>query len=392
MGVSIQPLNINFLLMKYLLFYFILFTSVFYCCHPDSDQHTTFNAGYFSPSHEYIKCIGRFDTTDPLKYIFSHPASTISFRFKGKEAGILLNDLTTSAADPAGNPIRNMFNVYVDQEKYFLLELNKMDTVHQLFSGINDTVHTIRIVKRTESLVGKVEFSGIQLEENGVLVEIPSIPERKMEFIGNSITCGYGNEAIDQYQPFSCETENASLAYGAITADRLNAQYVAVAYSGRGIVQNYDGSQVNVVPEIWNRIFPDEDKPLWDHKLYTPDIAVINLGTNDFSSGVDTGLFKQAYASFLKQVRKEYPITSIVCLIGPMLNNSYPENALDISRNIVSSIVSVKRRTGDNKIYFFELTQQTGEYGYGADWHPSVAQHEYNAGELTQYIKEITGW
>ena len=75
-----------------------------------------------------------------------------------------------------------------------------------------------------------------------------------------------------------------------------------------------------------------------------------------------------------------------------MLNNSYPENALDISRNIVSSIVTGKHRAGDTKIYFFELTRQTGEYGYGADWHPSVAQHVYNAGELTQYIKEITGW
>jgi len=75
-----------------------------------------------------------------------------------------------------------------------------------------------------------------------------------------------------------------------------------------------------------------------------------------------------------------------------MLNNNYPENRLDISRNIISSIVTGKQKAGDHKVYFFELAQQTGEYGYGADWHPSVAQHEYNAGELVQYIKEITGW
>ena len=34
------------------------------------------------------------------------------------------------------------------------------------------------------------------------------LPERRIEFIGNSITCGYGVESENPSDPFTYETEN----------------------------------------------------------------------------------------------------------------------------------------------------------------------------------------
>ncbi len=347
---------------------------------------------YFSPSHKHFRYVGRIDTSDSLSYAFSYPATSISFRFKGEELRILFKDLAAADLDPAGNTVRNMFNVYMDQNDPVVLELNKTDTSYLLMKNLQDSVHSVRIIKRTESLVGKVEFKGILLDTQGVLLEPLSLPERKIECIGNSITCGYGIEAKDQLQKFSCETENVSLAFGTMVADYFNAQYHAIAYSGRGIAQNYDGSGINTVPEIWNRIFPDEQKPAWDHSLYVPDIAMINLGTNDFSSGVDTTFFRKSYAAFLVEVREQYPAATIVCILGPMLNNGYPENGLNMARSLITSAVNSKQQEGDDKLYFFEMSAQTGKFGYGADWHPSVAQQKYNSEELMQFIQKITGW
>jgi lysophospholipase L1-like esterase len=325
--------------------------------------------------------------------LFSDPAVSIKFLFKGTSASVYLKDFSDRWIEPTGRPRRNMFNVYIDQNEPFVLELGETSFLYLLAKDLKDTIHSARIVKRTESLVGKVEFSGVQLDTNATWIEQSLKTRKKMEFIGNSITCGYGVEAKNENKPFDCETENASLSYGALTAQAFDADYVAVAYSGRGVAQNYGGQQASVVPEIWKRIFPDEEEPLWDHNKYIPDIACINLGTNDVNSGAfDTTLFKSSYAAFIEDVRDKYSEAIIVCLLGPMLNDSYPSGALSLVRNLISSVINEKQVSGDEKLYFFEFSPQTGRLGYGADWHPSVEQQRYNADELIAYIKEITDW
>ena len=363
-------------------------------CHNALNNEKLLDESGFQPAnHQFIQYLGRIDFSDSTKPVFSYPAVSIEFLFEGTSASVYMKDFSDRAIEPTGRPRRNMFNVYIDQNEPFVLELNDTSLLYLLVKDLKDTVHSARVVKRTESLVGKVEFAGIQLDTNAVLVEPPLETRIKMEFIGNSITCGYGVEAPNQNTSFDCETENASLAYGAVTAKAFDAEYVAVAYSGRGVAQNYGGQPGSFVPEIWERIFPDEESPLWDHNMYIPDIVFINLGTNDVNSGAfDTTLFKNSYAAFIEDVREKYADAFIVCLLGPMLNDSYPSGALSLVRNLISSVVSAKQVSGDEKLYFFEFSPQTGSLGYGADWHPSVAQQNYNASELIEYIKEITIW
>jgi len=145
--------------------------------------------------------------------------------------------------------------------------------------------------------------------------------------------------------------------------------------------------------EIWKQIFPDEVEPAWDPDLFIPDVTVINLGTNDFNCGViDTSLFRMEYEKLLRAVRQAYPETRIVCLVGSMLNDNYPVNSLSTIRYLIQTIIQQAIAEGDSNLYYYELSPQTGNLGYGADWHPSVAQQKKNALELTAYLSSIIDW
>jgi hypothetical protein len=215
-----------------------------------------------------------------------------------------------------------------------------------------------------------------------------------MEFIGNSITCGYGNEGPNKECKFSASNENGYMAYGAITARAFNAEYCAVAFSGKGIYKNYDESMEETIPELYDRALTFKENVQWDFKKYIPEVVVINLGTNDFAhSNPDSAAFVGKYEEFVKTIRKNYPQAHIICINGPMMNDQWPagSKALSTLKRYVNGMVDRFNKSGDAKIYSFFLSPH-GALGYGCDWHPNIRQHVKSAGELTKFIKEKTGW
>ena len=85
----------------------------------------------------------------------------------------------------------------------------------------------------------KPEFWGFVTD--GQLVEPPALPSKKIEFIGNSITCGYGNEAMLPTNHYSYETQNHYLSYPQIAARQLDAVAYIVARNGIGVYRSYNG-------------------------------------------------------------------------------------------------------------------------------------------------------
>lgn len=62
-----------------------------------------------------------------------------------------------------------------------------------------------------EGLFRKPEFRGFVLDKGCQLIEAPALPERKIEFIGNSITCGYGVESINMSDPLRMKRRTIGL-------------------------------------------------------------------------------------------------------------------------------------------------------------------------------------
>lgn len=345
------------------------------------------------PNHPYLRYVGRFDCSDPAGPTFAYPAVALHARFTGDALDLRLAD------HGRGGTSTNYFDVSLDGQPTFRLEVTPSREVYELARGLPPGEHTVAIVKRTESAPGgksnsgKGEVLGLRLRDGATLLPVIS-PPRRLEVIGDSITCGYGNE-LSTTDPgsahYTSRNSNANLSFGALAARALDAEYVAVAYSGRGISRNYAGGAGPTLPQLYLRTLPDEQTGApWDVTRLVPDVVVINLGTNDFSTpGVDRAAFRARYTEFLAALRGYYPRAPFVATVGPMLTDAYPPGAqaLTNAQADVKEVVQARHAAGDSRVYFFAFTPQTSPFG--EDWHPTVATHQRMAAELVPFLRDL---
>jgi lysophospholipase L1-like esterase len=353
----------------------------------------------FLPDDSSIQYTGRIDKSNRSAYTFSYCGVTIHTAFYGS---FIEAEFTEYGNGSAGGT--NYFNVIIDgelQEKPLRLQPGKH--VYTLAENLSEGAHTIELFKRTESQVGAVAFHGFVTDISGEKLPIANLPELKLEFVGNSITCGYGNEMaftvhdLETQSGFNSLNENNYMAYGAITARNLQAQYSCIAYSGRGLYQNNTGSSVGTVPKIYDRIFPDNPQSVWtaeERANYTPHYIVVNLGSNDFYAETSLGTqfyverekFINAYIAFVNTLRTYYPQATIICAVGVMMSNNAPEGAQQWTRiqEHVQAVCNHFVAKGDNKVMYLKFEPHTAPYG--EDWHPSIATHQKMAERLTEFI------
>ena len=93
--------------------------------------------------------------------------------------------------------------------------------------------------KRTEGEQGRTTIHAFLLDRGRRLLPAAPAPGRHIEFIGNSLTCGYGTEGLSKDEPFKPQTENCNKAYACIIARYFGADYTLIAHSGRGAARNY---------------------------------------------------------------------------------------------------------------------------------------------------------
>lgn len=327
-----------------------------------------------------IKYSGRIDTITSENPTFSYSGVRIRANFEGTSLKVKMNNLSE----------QNYFFVIIDKRYTQKLKVTKGLIDYTVASELDDTVHLVEIIKLTECQVGKCEFHGFILDEGKTLAEIHDDNGRIIEFIGNSITCGYGIEVLDKDLHFDPATENFYDTYACITARAFNADYKAICRSGIGIYRNYDGptsGSTDNMLTIYDQIFYNQDIPKWNFQTDPADVVTINLGTNDFStSGADSSLFVNNYDSLLSQIRFNYPLAKIILLLGPMNNDK-------VLKSYLTFLVQKHKNKGDENIHFLEMSNQwDSDYGIGADWHPSRRQSRENASELIHFINTITNW
>ncbi len=330
------------------------------------------------PAAPGVQYIGRFDTSDSAGPRFAWSTSTIKANFKGTGISAKLK----SSGD-------NYFNVIIDGVVKTPINTPAGSSAsYTLASGLTNGTHTVELVKRTEAQTGEVQFLGFTVTD-GSLLAPPPASSKRIEFIGDSITCGYGNEGTSQYQSFTTKNENAYMAYGAITGRILGADVTTVSWSGKGVIQNYGGNKDEPMPTVYPRILPFDKTKVWDSSKWIPQVVVINLGTNDISTvALDGTIFKSEYSKLVDKVRSQYPDAHIYCAVGPML---YGETLASMNQ-YVTTVVNNKKSSGDKNIHFIEFPQQDQANGYGEDWHPSIKTHQIMAEQLSKQLKADLGW
>ncbi len=322
-----------------------------------------------TPAEPQIRFVGRYDASQPTAVRFGWPGAGAVFRFKGSGARVTLDDPSQFLTIVVDGAVRPRLATSPGRRTYLLA------------SDLPPGEHTIELYRRTEGWLGPTTFHGIDLQ--GELLP-PSTVQRRIEVIGDSISCGYGNEGIPPCS-FSAGTENHYLTYGAIAARALGAELSTVAWSGKGLLYNYGDDKSMPMPALYARAIPTEDGT-WDF-AWQPDVVVINLGTNDFSTDGDptSELFVSAYVSFLVQLREIYP-ESYLLPVAPLLASS---EAARVS-GYIRSAVDQRHAAGDPKIGFADINIPAT--GSGCDGHPNVETHAQMAEQLVRELQSRLGW
>jgi len=254
--------------------------------------------------------------------------------------------------------------------------------------GLTNQVHTIRIDAVTENQSAPAVFRGFALPASGTTVATAS-RQHQIEFIGDSHTVGYGNTSTsrDCTQDEVWSTTDSSRAFGPIVARHYDADYQVDAISGRGIVRNYDGFAADPLPLAYPFVLFDHVTQYQD-AAWQPQIIVIALGTNDFSTPLKPGEkwmtrealhadYEATYVKFVESLRARNPQAFIILWATDMAEHEIEQE--------VGKVLAQLQSQGEKKIAFIPVD---GLAMTGCHWHPSVSDHQAIANALIRFIDE----
>lgn len=333
------------------------------------------------PTHPNLQYTGRIDDRDPKAPVLSFPGTRIAGNFTGTSLAIVLDDERGE----------NFFDVRIDGEegRPILLQASKGSKSYVVANGLAPGRHSFVITRRTEGAEGPTVFKGLELDNKAELLAPPARPGRRIEFFGDSITSGMGNEAPDPDGDDRPKDKNQLMSYASITARALQAEAHITSQSGIGVLISWFPFTMPDFYDQSNAVGDNDSK--WDFSRWTPDVVVINLMQNDsWLIGRDHKLQPEpndaqriaAYQAFVAKIRSVYPKAYIVCALGSM-DATRPGSPWP---GYVRSAVDNLARAGDKRIdtVFFPYT--------GFDKHPRVKQHQANAEILTGFIRKKMGW
>ncbi|MBD5129336.1 MAG: SGNH/GDSL hydrolase family protein [Ruminococcaceae bacterium] len=347
----------------------------------------------YKATEENVKLLGRtyFDI-DRLYCALS--GTGFEFTFTGIKCTIeVIGDSNSASEASADNHAR--VGIYVNGERVIDDMVDHSEEVYTVFESDEPREVTVSFVKLSESPMSTIAVTDIKV--TGSPIQPTPDKDKLIEFIGDSITCGYGADDPDKDHNFSTKTEDVTKAYAYKTAQALDADYSMVSFSGYGIISGYSDGEKKVsaqtVPKFYTKLgyswathglFAPSDVD-WDFSKRQPDVIVINLGTNDDSYTL-THKDRQeeycaAYTEFLKKVRENNPDAKIVCALGVMTDRLFPY--------VEQAVENYTAETGDSNISTLKFDVQQASDGYSADWHPSITTHDKTAAKLTEYLKTI---
>ena len=263
--------------------------------------------------------------------------------------------------------------------------------VRLALSGLGPGEHVVRLDKLTESQTGGGRFLGFFAGDD--TAPLPAQPRaRQIEYIGDSYSVGYGNTAPGR----ECTPEevhdltDTTQAFGPLLARRLDADYRVNALSGFGIVRNYAGGvPEQSLPALYPRLIPGEAAPVETapDPDWRPQLIVVNLGTNDFSTPLGQGErwtdpaalradYRARYVEFVRGLVARQPQARLILMGSAEFIGEVEEVARTLDPGASGRVTTL--RFGD-----LERT--------GCDWHPSLADHRALADLLEQAIGGMAG-
>jgi lysophospholipase L1-like esterase len=302
------------------------------------------------------------------------------------------------------------FDVSVDGGAPTKLKLSSGVDRYTVLSPAPKQAHTVRWTKISEASYGSVSFEAPLPSSDGALMPTQTPTTRTIEFIGDSITAGYGVLGADYTCTGSAENEDADAAYPALVGAAFGADYMQLGFSGRGMSYNADCTTAGLVPSLYSYAIPPGTQNAtavsWDASQFTPAVIVVNIGTNDFSAALgqgscntsgaatnpgfpDQATYESAYEAFLQTLSTTHPDAYILVVYGPMLSDATSgQDQVSIDAGYLQDVLS---SLDNDKISLLKVGPQGT--AKGCDYHPNAATHAQVAQAIETAIAALPlGW
>jgi lysophospholipase L1-like esterase len=254
--------------------------------------------------------------------------------------------------------------------------------------GLADARHVLRVDVAGENQAGSTVIGGLYAAR-----PLPApIRTRRIEFIGDSHTVGYGNLSTTRTCTPTEVWERTDTAQGVAgrLSRRYGADYRVNAISGRGIVRNYDGGAGDTLPVAYPFTLFDKATPA-DDAGWHPQLIVIALGTNDFSTPLKAGErwatraalhadYDARYGAFVTGLRARHPAAHILLWATDLVDGEIAA--------ATSKVATRLRAGGDTRVAFVRMPKLAIS---GCDYHPSTADDQVIADRLARYVDDHPG-
>lgn len=324
---------------------------------------------------------GRIEKKSADEVVLIGSAASVSFKFKGNICDVYLQSVDSwehnnyVSLELDGNYIGRLKVEKEGLKKYTIPVNNKKNE------------HVLTIFKATEALNGGVLFQSTTAE----LIGVQSETKKKIEFIGNSITCGMGNDlSIPCHTDQWFDQHNAYWAYGPILSRKLNVDFLLSSVSGIGMYRNWNDENIEeaIMPDVYEKLYLSKSSTVPFETEFQPDLVSICLGTNDLSDGdgvkkrlpFNEDKYVSNYINFIKTIYKRYPKTKIVLLNSPMVSGEKNTVLVRCLKRVIDAFKATKT------IHLFEFPAMQPK---GCDYHPDIEDHKVMAELLEKTFSKL---
>lgn len=355
-------------------------------------------------NYQFIRWSGRTavdELNDSVKFYFTASGFEVGFYGTQCSARILASKTDIAKYQP-------ILSIFLDGEENPLeatdLILDAADKTYTLVSGLEMGYHRLKVLKRSEAIDSNTALKS--LSTDGYFADPGSPNTLRFQFIAASSSTGYGNLDINGIEGKTTRNSNGLIGFAYLVSYMLDAECSIFAASGWGVTRGYNtGGQINTTENIPNAFdyvgINDTNKVLtdlgkWNVSNYTPDVIVVNLGTNDFNaSGYDSMSAEQ------KTALEERFITDYTAFILK-LNNAYPNAEIIVSYGLMGEALKLGGFTNQivanaqevtNKVHVFQMEAAgSNQIPYGSNYHPSVQTHIRVADAMVNFILQLTDY
>lgn len=339
------------------------------------------------PDNEQLQYSGRIDFEDRQAPVLVYACTSVRMAFCGTGLKAVLQNHHAYWTNEMGYFIDGV-------QKKFALTDGEEKRTYTLAENLNEGWHEVLLFKRMDSC-HTVTFYGFEIEGAKTQLAAPSPkPERKMEFFGDSVSCGEVSEAVDyvgrEDPVHDGEYSNSWYSYAWMTARKLNAEIHDTSQGGIALL---DGTGWFAAPDYcgvescYDKIQYHPDLGAvkkWDFANYTPHVVVVAIGQNDNHPvdymaedyhGEKAVYWRKRYRTFIERLMEFYPKAQIILATTILCHHENWDKSID----------EVCGQINSRRVRHFLYKRN----GSGTPGHIRIPEAEEMSQELTAFIESL---